>query len=73
MPGENTMIHREVHRRDIQSEKYAKSDEKTQGLKYKHYMATEQVYQQQQQQQLMQQAQMAMVQKGAPAPQKPSM
>ena len=73
MPGENTMIHREVHRRDIQSEKYAKSDEKIQAVKYKHFMMTEQVFQQQQQQQLMQQAQMALVQKGAPAPQKPSM
>ena len=66
MPGENTMIHREIHRRDIQSEKFAKSDEKIQGIKFKHFMMTEQIFQQQQQQQIMQQAQQAIAAKGAP-------
>lgn len=68
--GENVMIHYQIHRDDIQSEAFDRLPANIQEIKRRHFDLTEMAMHMEQQQRMMQQAQMSMVMKGSPSPQK---
>lgn len=70
LPGENFAIHAEIHRQYIQKERFSKLKPNIQQIHLVHFLFTTAYMEMQKQQQLLQQAEMAMVQKGSPAPQK---
>uniref|UniRef100_A0A6M3L8K9 Portal protein n=1 Tax=viral metagenome TaxID=1070528 RepID=A0A6M3L8K9_9ZZZZ len=65
-PGENSMVHLEIHRQDIQREKFDKLPPEVQKIKLRHFDFTSLKVQQEQQQRMMLDAQISMMKKGAP-------
>ena len=67
LPGENKAIHAEIHRQDIQKEKFNELDPKVQQMKLMHYQMTTMALQADQMRQMEMKAVMAQATRGAPA------